>query len=61
MAAIKSATLEASRLAGLDKELGTVEAGKIADLVAVPGDPLADIRQMTKVSFIMKGGVVHEQ
>jgi imidazolonepropionase-like amidohydrolase len=61
MAAIKSATLEASRLAGLDKELGTVEAGKIADLVAVPGDPLADIRQMTKVSFIMKGGVVHKQ
>lgn len=60
MAAIKSATLEASRLAGLDEELGTVEPGKIADLVAVPGDPLADIRQMTKVSFVMKGGVVHK-
>jgi imidazolonepropionase-like amidohydrolase len=61
MAAIKSATLEASRLAGMEKELGTVEAGKIADLVAVPGDPLADIRQMTKVSFVMKGGVIHKQ
>jgi imidazolonepropionase-like amidohydrolase len=58
MAAIKSATLEASRLIGMEKELGTVEAGKIADLVAVPGDPIADIRQMTQVSFVMKGGIV---
>ncbi len=61
MAAIKSATLEASRLVGLEKDLGTVEPGKIADLVAVAGDPLADIRAMTRVSFVMKEGVVHRQ
>jgi imidazolonepropionase-like amidohydrolase len=58
MAAIRSATIESARLLGLEKDLGTVEAGKIADLVAVPGDPLADIRLMAKVSFVMKGGVV---
>jgi imidazolonepropionase-like amidohydrolase len=61
MAAIKSATLEAARLLGLEKELGTVEPGKIADLVAVPADPIADIRQMTRVSFVMKGGVIHKR
>jgi imidazolonepropionase-like amidohydrolase len=46
---------------GLDAELGTVEAGKQADLVAVPGDPLADIRATTRVSFVMKGGATHKQ
>jgi imidazolonepropionase-like amidohydrolase len=61
MAAVRAATLEAARVIGLAEELGSVEAGKIADLVAVPGDPLADIRQVTKVSFVMKGGVVHKQ
>lgn len=61
MAAIRSATLEAARVVGLEKELGTVDAGKLADLVGVPGDPLADIRQMTRVSFVMKGGTVHKQ
>jgi imidazolonepropionase-like amidohydrolase len=61
MAAIKSATLEGARLTGLEKDLGTVEPGKIADLVAVPGDPLVDIAQMTRVSFVMKNGIVHRQ
>jgi len=60
-AGIKSATLEASRLIGMDKDLGTIEAGKLADIVAVPGDPLADIGLMARVSFVMKGGVVHKQ
>ena len=46
---------------GMDKELGTIEAGKLADLVAVPGDPLADIRAITQVSFVMKGGAIHRQ
>jgi imidazolonepropionase-like amidohydrolase len=58
MAAIKSATAEAAKLVALDKELGTLEAGKIADLVATPGDPLKDINVMTQVSFVMKGGKV---
>lgn len=61
MAAIRSATLEGARLLGVEKDLGTVEAGKLADLVAVPGDPLADITLMTKVSFVMKAGTIHKQ
>jgi imidazolonepropionase-like amidohydrolase len=58
MKAIQSATLEAAKLLGVEKDLGTVEAGKYADLVAVPGDPLADIKLMTNVTFVMKAGVV---
>jgi hypothetical protein len=61
MAAIKSATIEGARVIGMEKELGSVEVGKLADLVAVPGDPIADIALMAKVSFVMKGGVVHKQ
>ena len=60
MAAIKSATLEAAKLIGIEKDAGTIEAGKFADLVAVPGDLLADIKLVSKVSFVMKGGVVYK-
>lgn len=60
MAAIKSATLEGARVTGLEKDLGTVEAGKLADLIAVPGNPLDDIRQMTQVIFVMKGGITQK-
>ena len=58
MAAIKSATSVNAEALGLEKDLGTVEVGKIADLVAVPGDPLFDITAMTKVSFVMRNGIV---
>lgn len=61
MAAIKSATMEAARLIGVEKEIGSIEAGKFADLVAVPGDPLADISLTMRVSFVMKGGVIYKQ
>ncbi|HRG54517.1 MAG TPA: amidohydrolase family protein [Lacunisphaera sp.] len=61
MKAIQSATLEAAKLVDAEKDLGTVESGKIADLVAVPGDPIADISLMTKVSFVMKAGKVYKQ
>jgi imidazolonepropionase-like amidohydrolase len=59
MAAIQSATREAAKLIGADKDLGTVEKGKYADLTAVPGDVLADISLVRHVSFVMKGGVVY--
>jgi imidazolonepropionase-like amidohydrolase len=59
MQAIQSATVEAAKLLGQEKNLGTVEAGKYADLVAVPGDPLTDIKLVRQVSFVMKGGVVY--
>ena len=50
----------ASTLLGLDKHVGTLEAGKEADIVAVPGDPLADVKLTEKVSFVMKGGTVYK-
>jgi imidazolonepropionase-like amidohydrolase len=59
--ALRAATSEAARVLDLESELGTVEVGKRADLVAVPGDPLQDIRATTRVSFVMKGGTVHKQ
>lgn len=60
MVAIKSATIMGARLLRIDDELGSVEKGKIADLVAVPGDPLDDIARMLEVRFVMKAGVVYK-
>lgn len=57
MEAVQSATRYAAELIG-SQDVGTVEAGKYADLIAVPDDPLADIRQLESVPFVMKGGVV---
>ena len=61
MTAFKCATVEAARLIGVEKELGTIEPGKFADLVAVPGDPLTDIKLVMKVNFVMKAGAVYKQ
>ena len=58
--AIRSATVTASELLGMQDQIGTVEVGKLADLVAVPGDPLKDITVLQKVDFVMKGGVVEK-
>ena len=59
--AIHSATSTAADLLGERDSLGTVEAGKFADIVAVPGDPLNDVSLMEKVNFVMKGGEVVRQ
>jgi imidazolonepropionase-like amidohydrolase len=61
MAAIQSATIVAARFLRVDDRLGSIERGKTADLVAVPGDPLADITALQRVSFVMKGGAVYKQ
>jgi imidazolonepropionase-like amidohydrolase len=59
MQAIKSGTIVAAQLMGWDDRIGTLEAGKFADIVAVPGNPLNDISVTEHVSFVMKdGGVV---
>ncbi|HEX5758596.1 MAG TPA: amidohydrolase family protein [Thermoanaerobaculia bacterium] len=58
-AALRSATGDAAKLLGIDKTAGTLEAGKEADIVAVPGDPFADIRVLERVRFVMKGGRVY--
>jgi imidazolonepropionase-like amidohydrolase len=55
--AIRTATLNAADLLGLD-DRGVVSSGKLADLIAVPNNPLNDITTLEKVSFVMKGGVV---
>ncbi|MFT4938643.1 MAG: imidazolonepropionase-like amidohydrolase [Paraglaciecola sp.] len=58
--AIRSATFHAAKLLKVEDQLGTIEVGKLADLVAVKGDPLTDIELMQHVSFVMKNGVVYK-
>jgi imidazolonepropionase-like amidohydrolase len=57
-AALRSATSVAAALLGVDGRLGTLAAGKLADVVAVPGNPLEDIHATEHVSFVMKEGVI---
>ena len=60
MAALNAGTLNAAKLLGWDARVGSLATGKLADIVAVPGDPLADIHATERVSFVMKGGVVYK-
>lgn len=56
--AIKSATVSASELLGVTGQLGSIEKGKLADIIAVDGDPVKDVQSMGRVKFVMKNGVV---
>jgi imidazolonepropionase-like amidohydrolase len=56
--AIKAATSDAAKLMGWEDRVGSVEPGKLADLVVVSGDPLSDISELERVKFVMKGGQV---
>jgi imidazolonepropionase-like amidohydrolase len=56
--AIQSATTAAAELLGWPDRVGSVEKGYYADLIAVPGDPLQDVRALERPSFVMKGGSV---
>jgi len=58
MKAIQAATLEAAKLLRAESDLGTIEKGKLADLVAVARDPLADVSALQDVAFVMKGGAI---
>jgi imidazolonepropionase-like amidohydrolase len=58
--AIRAATSNAADLIGRAKEVGTLEAGKYADLIAVSTDPLQDVRALENVGFVMKGGIVYK-
>jgi imidazolonepropionase-like amidohydrolase len=60
MAAIVSATRVNAEILGLSDRAGTVEAGKWADLIAVAGDPLADMSALGRVVFVMKAGTVYK-
>jgi imidazolonepropionase-like amidohydrolase len=61
MQAIQAATINAATLIGKPEEFGSIRAGKFADLIAVDGDPIADIRQLEHVTFVMKEGVIYKQ
>jgi imidazolonepropionase-like amidohydrolase len=56
--AIRAATASAADLMGWRDEVGSIEVGKYADVIAVSGDPLADITELEHVKFVMKGGIV---
>src|SRR5437899_10425529 len=60
MQAIRAGTATAAELLGWSDKLGTIEAGKWADIVAVSGDPLKDIKEVENVKFVMKGGTVYK-
>ena len=61
MEAIKAATIVPAKFLKIDDRLGSIEKGKLADIIAVPGDPLADITVLQRVSFVMKDGVVYKK
>lgn len=61
MYALQAATTHAAELLRRSKDLGSVEAGKLADVIAVDGNPLQDITLMQQVSFVMKDGTVYKQ
>jgi len=58
--AIKTATVNGADLLGMGESIGTIEKGKLADIVAVEGDPSKDIQSMGRVKFVMKDGVVYK-
>jgi imidazolonepropionase-like amidohydrolase len=60
MTAIQAATVNAADLLGLASEIGTLEPGKAADVIAVAGDPLSDVTTLKRVGFVMKGGRVYK-
>jgi imidazolonepropionase-like amidohydrolase len=59
MQAITAGTMNGAKLLGWDKRIGSLSAGKLADIVAVPGDPTRDIRALERPVFVMKNGVVY--
>lgn len=56
--AIRSGTINAARLLGWQDKVGSIEPNKLADLIAVEGDPATDINSIDRIRFVMKGGDV---
>ena len=54
---LTAGTMNGAQLLGWEKRVGSIEVGKLADIVAVPGNPLQDITAMERVRFVMKDGV----
>ncbi len=55
---LKSATINSAKLLGLENQLGTIESGKFADIIATKASPLQDIQQLMDVTFVMRSGQV---
>ncbi len=60
MEAIQSATIVSARAMNLDKDSGTIEAGKRADMILIDGDPLADIRNLRNVRTVIEHGMIFD-
>ena len=58
--ALRAATTTASQLLRMEKQIGTIERGKLADIIAVEGNPLEDIHALGKIAFVMKAGQVYK-
>jgi imidazolonepropionase-like amidohydrolase len=58
--AIHAATSAAADLIGRSQDVGTIQPGRYADLIAVSANPLQDVRALEKVGFVMKGGIVYK-
>jgi imidazolonepropionase-like amidohydrolase len=58
--ALRSATLSAAELMGWEDRIGSLAPGKLADIIAVPGDALADLKSFENVGFVMKGGTLYK-
>jgi imidazolonepropionase-like amidohydrolase len=61
LAVLQSDLLNGAKLLGWDGHIGSLEAGYLADVIAVPGDPLQDVSVLQNVAFVMKGGVVYKK
>jgi imidazolonepropionase-like amidohydrolase len=61
LAVLQADLLNGAKLLGWDGQIGALESGYLADVIAVPGDPLQDISVLQNVSFVMKGGVVYKK
>ena len=53
---LRTATINSAALLGWGDRIGTIETGKLADIIAVDGDPLKDVKDLQRVQFVMKGG-----
>jgi imidazolonepropionase-like amidohydrolase len=57
-AVLEAGTMSNAEVMGWADRIGSLDQGKFADLIAVPGDPVADITELNRVDFVMKGGVI---